>query len=88
MEITRFYCGYYRHANPAGGSTGIGTGFNKEHTIIWSKNYNLKGRNSNNTSGWPENWKSRQIVWETPTPDVIFLISPTVFYEVTIWIAT
>ena len=33
-----------------------GMGFNKEHTIIWSRNYNLMG---NNSSCWPENLKSK-----------------------------
>jgi len=59
-----------------------GTGFNKVHSIIWSKNYNLMGENSNNISGWPENLKSRQIVRGTPAPDVIFCISPSVFFTI------
>ena len=37
-------------------------------------NYNLMWRNSNNTSGWPDNLKSGQIVRETPAPDVTFWI--------------
>jgi len=43
-------------------------------------NYNLMWRNSDNTSGWPENLKSGQIVRETPAPDVIFWIPPSGFY--------
>jgi len=43
-------------------------------------NYNLMWRNSNNTSGWPDNLKSDQIVRETPTLDVIIWIPPPGFY--------
>ena len=56
------------------------TAFNKEHTIIWSRNYNLMERNSNDTFGWRENLKSRQIVQETAVPDVIFWIPHPYFY--------
>jgi len=46
------------------------------------------GRNSSNTSGWPDNLKSCQIFRETPAPDIIFWIPPFVFYEVAIQVAT
>ena len=35
-------------------------------------NYNLMWRNSNNTSGCPDNLKSHQIARETPASDIIF----------------
>jgi len=33
----------------------------RKHIIILSRNFNLMGSHSNNTSGWPENLKSSQL---------------------------
>jgi len=46
-------------------------------------------RNSNYTSGWPDNLKSCQIFRETPDPwRHIYQIPPSVFLQVAVWIAT